>query len=207
MSDIDFVDSYKYLKNFVSILESEEPNYQLCYIKEGVFHTYPAKFQKTYSGDFELSFESKEFYHPDLFYCISTTISSEWYNIPFSNLDIPSSNFTLSNNSSEPFKYRVLTKSFSSGIDDNWKNAIFCAYCTYNHNDFNPDNCGIIPSGRKDLIRYYKIHLSGTDFTVFFGLKDDDNHKELEDKRFISFITFQPITEFSSFRRIVAQLQ
>ena len=204
MPDINFVDAYKCLKNFVSLLESNEPTYQLC-IKQGdIIHKYPATFQKTDSGDFELSFETFEFYDSDSFYCFPTIISSELYNISFSNLDIPSLDFTISNNSSIPFGYRVLTKSFTSGIEDNWKNAIFCAYCTYSHKDFNPDNCGILHFGRsKDSIRYFKIHIDGIDFTVFFGLKDDENRNDLKDERFLSFITSQPIKDFSTFRRMV----
>lgn len=204
MTDIYIVDAYKCLKNFVSLLESNKPTYQIGFKTGDEIHTYPAKFQKTDSGDFELSFEAKELYHTDLFYCFPITISSEWYNISFSNLEIPSVNSTFSNNSSNPKAYRILTKSFTTGMEETWKDAIICAYCTYNHNDFNPDNCGILHSGRsKDSIRYFKIHIDGLDIFVFFGLKDDDNRNDLKDERYLSFVTSQPIKDFSTFRRMI----
>ncbi len=200
MGPMNYSEAYKYLLNFVHLIESDEPSYTIFFEKEGSPFPVDAKFNVTTNGDYALSFSTKSLIHPQVFDTPLIGIHSENYSVFFESLQIRRSNFTFSTSAEK--SYHIETKSFRSTLNKEWKDSHICAFYKYDHSKFNPRTSCIInnevPNGTYCPIN---ITIGGYDLIIFWG-DGKPNGDSKTDERYLTFFS-KSKTDYLTFKKIV----
>lgn len=200
METINYSEAYKTLLNFVHLIESDEPSYTIFFEKEGKPFPVDAKFNVTTNGDFALSFSSDSLISPTAFNAPLFEIHSKWYNIVFDSVDIRERRTTYNNSTEKPDVYHIITKSFRSTIDNDWKDSYICVFYKYDHSIFNPGKSCILNNNAQSIGHNpVEIKIGECELTIFWGKKVNGKGK---DERYLTFFSKNK-TDFLTFKKMV----
>lgn len=200
METANYSEAYRSLLNFVHLIESDKPSYTLYAEKNGIPFDIDAKFHATDNGDYALSFSSETLIPPTALAIPLWEIHSEWYDIIFDNIDVRERKTTYNKSTEKVDVYQIITKSFRSTINNDWKDSYICAFYKYDHSIFNPSKSCILNSNDTPIRHNsVEIKIGKCELTIFWGEKAENKDK---DERYLTFFS-KTKTDLSTFKEIV----